>query len=197
MRIVVINSVTLDGVAQAPARPEEDRRGGFVHGGWGRAYADDVVAKAMGARMARPVSEGALLLGRFTYEDFYAVWPKRTDGNPYTERLNKSRKYVVSRTLKEPLPWENSILLRGDAAESVVQLKKDAPGTDLCVLGSLKLVQSLMRAGLVDEYVLLITPIVLGTGSRMFPDGGTFSKLQLVETTTSTKGVIIATYRPA
>jgi dihydrofolate reductase len=195
MRIVVINSVTLDGVAQAPARPDEDRRGGFPHGGWGQPYADEVSAKAMGARMARP---GALLLGRVTYEDFYAVWPNRKDDNPYTDRLNKTRKYVASRTLKEPLPWSNSVLLRGDAADAVARLKKEEPEQDLCVLGSLNLVQSLMRAGLVDEYVLLITPMVLGTGLRLFVDGGAFAKLQLVErTTTTTTGVIIATYRPA
>jgi dihydrofolate reductase len=196
MRIVVINSVTLDGVAQAPARADEDRRDGFQHGGWGQPYADAVAANAMAARMSRPVSEGALLLGRFTYEDFYAVWPNRTD-NPYTERLNKTRKYVVSRTLKEPLPWSNSVLLEGDAAESVARLKQEEPGKDLCVLGSIKLVQSLMRAGLVDEYVLLITPLVLGTGSRLFPAGGAFAKLHLVETTTTTTGVIIATYQSA
>jgi dihydrofolate reductase len=194
MRIVVINSVTLDGVAQAPARPDEDRRGGFQHGGWGEPYADAVAGKAMASRMARP---GALLLGRVTYEDFYAVWPKRTDDNPYTERLNKTRKFVVSQTLKEPLPWSNSVLLRGDPAETVARLKKEEPEMDLCVLGSMKLVQSLMRAGLVDEYVLMITPIVLGTGLRLFPDGGAFSKLQVLETTTTTTGVIIATYRPA
>jgi dihydrofolate reductase len=197
MRIVVVNSMTLDGVAQAPARADEDRRGGFDHGGWGIPYADTVVANAMAARMARPASEGGLLLGRLTYEDFYAVWPKRTDGNPYTERLNKTRKYVVSRTLEEPLPWSNSILLRGDAAETVGRLKKEEPGKDLCVLGSLKLVQSLMHAGLVDEYVLMITPLVLGTGSHLFPGGGAFAKLHLVDTTTTTKGVIIATYRSA
>jgi dihydrofolate reductase len=197
MRIVVVNSLTLDGVAQAPARPDEDRRGGFQHGGWAKPYADAVVANAMAARMARPASEGGLLLGRLTYEDFYAVWPKRTDGNPYTERLNQSRKYVVSRTLAEPPPWSNSVLLRGDAAETVARLKKEEPGKDLCVLGSLKLVQSLMRAGLVDEFVLMITPLVLGTGSRLFPDGGAFAKLHLVETTNTTAGVIIATYRAA
>jgi dihydrofolate reductase len=194
MRIVVINSVTLDGVAQAPARPDEDRRGGFQHGGWGEPYADTVAAKAMGARMARP---GALLLGRVTYEDFYAVWPKRKDGNPYTDRLNKTRKYVASRTLKEPLPWNNSVLLPGDAAEAVARLKNEEPAMDLCVLGSLNLVQSLVPAGLVDEYVLLITPVLLGSGLRLFPDGGAFAKLHLVETTITTTGVIIATYRPA
>jgi dihydrofolate reductase len=196
VRILVINHVTVDGIAQAPGEPDEDRRGGFRHGGWGKPYVDAVVANAMAARMARPVSEGGLLLGRFTYEGFYAVWPKRTD-NPYTEHLNKTRKYVASRTLKEPLPWSNSVLLHGDAAETVARLKKEEPGKDLCVLGSLKLVQSLMRAGLVDEYVMMIAPLVLGTGFRLFPEGGAFAKLHLVETTTTTTGVIIATYRSA
>jgi dihydrofolate reductase len=153
MRIVVINSLTLDGVAQAPGRPDEDRRGGFQHGGWGQAYADEVVGKAMGARMARPASEGGLLLGRVTYEDFFAVWPKRRDGNPYTERLNKAQRYVVSRTLKEPLPWQNSVLLAGDAAESVARLKKDEPDKDLCVLGSIR--------------VLLMTPACGSRASRV------------------------------
>ncbi len=194
MQVVVINSVTLDGVAQAPARPDEDRRGGFRHGGWGEPYADDVAAKAMAARMARP---GALLLGRVTYEDFYAVWPKRTDDNPYTERLNKTRKYVASRTLREPLPWSNSVLLGGDPAETVARLREGRAGDGPCVCSAaLNLVQSLLRAGLVEEYVLLITPLVLGSGLRLFPDGGAFAKMNLVETTTTTTGVIIATYRP-
>jgi dihydrofolate reductase len=195
MRITIVNSVTLDGVAQAPAAPDEDPRGGFRHGGWGRPYSDAIAAKAMAARMARP-GPGALLLGRFTYERFYKVWPARAaDGNPYSEPLNRTRKYVASRTLKGPLPWNNSVLLEGDATEAVARLKKEEPGTDLCVLGSLNLGHSLMRAELVDEYVLLITPLVLGTGFRLFPDAGAFAKLQLVETTTTTTGVIIATYR--
>jgi dihydrofolate reductase len=197
MRIVVVNHVTLDGVAQGPAEPDEDRRGGFEHGGWAIPGGDATMANTLAARMARGRSEGgALLLGRFTYEDFYAVWPKRTD-NPYTEHLHKTRKYVASRTLKEPLPWSNSVLLQGDAAEAVARLKKEEPARDLCVLGSLKLVQSLMRVGLVDECLLMIHPLVLGTGFRLFPDGGAFAKLQLVDATTTTKGVLIATYRPA
>lgn len=196
MRIVVINHMTLDGVAQAPAEPDEDRRGGFQHGGWSIPGGDAVMADILAARMARARTEDGLLLGRFTYEDLYAVWPKRTN-NPFTERLNKTRKYVASRTLKEPLPWSNSVLLQGDAVEALARLKKEEPGRDLCVLGSLKLVQSLMGVGLVDEYLLMIHPLVLGTGFRLFPDGGALAKLQLVEAITTTKGVIVATYRPA
>jgi dihydrofolate reductase len=138
---------------------------------------------------------GALLLGRRTYEDFYAVWPNRTD-NPFTAVLNNTQKYVASTTLSEPLPWSNSTLLKGDAAEAVASLKEE-PGQDFVVLGSGELVQSLMRRNLVDEYVLLIHPLVLGSGRRLFTDGGTFAALRLVGTKTTTTGVVIATYQPA
>jgi dihydrofolate reductase len=106
-KLVVFNSVTLDGVMQAPARPDEDRRGGFEHGGWATTYFDPVLASFAGEGMAR---EGGLLFGRRTYEDFYSVWPNRSD-NPFTEVLNKRQKYVASTTLAEPLPWQNSKLL--------------------------------------------------------------------------------------
>src|SRR5579863_4659449 len=108
-KITVVNSVTLDGVMQGPARPDEDTRGGFTKGGWGIPFQDAVSGKKMGGMMAK--GDGALLLGRRTYENFYSVWPKRKD-NPYTDHLNKTRKYVASRTLQEPLPWENSVLLK-------------------------------------------------------------------------------------
>ena len=113
---------------------------------------------------------GGLLVGRRTYEDFYAVWPKRTD-SPYSAWMDNITKYVASRTLKEPLPWKNSVLLKGDAAEAVARLRKE-PGKDLVMMGSGELVQSLMRRNLVDEYVLLIHPLVLGTGRRLFTEGG-------------------------
>jgi len=191
MRVVVFMSVTLDGVIQAPARPDEDIRGGFEHGGWAVPYADEVMGKAAGEGMARP---GSLLLGRRTYEDFFTVWPNRTD-NPYTEVLNKRTKYVASRTLQEPLPWKNSTLLKGDAAEAVARLKKQ-PSGDLMVLGSGELVQSLMRSNLIDEYILLIHPLVLGSGRRLFSDGGPPATLRLVDNKTTTTGVVIATYQP-
>ena len=190
-RVSVFNSVTLDGVMQAPGRPDEDRRGGFDRGGWAQPYFDPVMGEKAGEGMA---TTGGLLLGRRTYEDFASFWPHQTD-NPFTEVLNDSRKYVVSTTLREPLPWVNSTLLSGAAAEAVAALK-EGEGGDLVVLGSGELVQTLMRAGLVDEFVLLIHPLILGTGRRLFPDRGTSSALDLVETRTTTTGVIIATYRP-
>jgi dihydrofolate reductase len=188
-KIVVFTNLTLDGVAQAPARPDEDPRGGFQHGGWGAPYA------AMTAAGESTPSFGALLLGRRTYEDFYAVWPKRTD-SPFTAALNNIQKYVASTTLKEPLPWINSTLLKGDVPEAVAALKAQ-PGKDLVVMGSLQLVQTLRKHNLVDEYVLLIHPLVLGAGIRLFPDGAAFAALRLVDAKPTTTGVIVATYRPA
>lgn len=191
-KVVVTNNLTLDGVMQAPGRPDEDRRGGFAHGGWALPYSDEVMAKAMGEGMAQT---GALLLGRRTYEDFAGFWPKQTD-NPFTAVLDNTQKYVASTTLAEPLPWANSTLLEGDAADAVASLKEQ-PGKDIVVLGSGELVQSLMRRNLVDEYVLLIHPLVLGSGRRLFADGGSVSALRLVGSTTTTTGVVIATYQPA
>jgi dihydrofolate reductase len=191
-RVRVINHLTLDGVMQAPGRPDEDRRGGFEHGGWARPYGDEVMGRVMGEGMAR---RGALLLGRRTYEDFAAFWPKQRD-NPFTPVLNERRKYVASRTLQEPLPWVNSTLLEGDAADAVARLKQEQDH-DLAVLGSGELVQTLMRRNLVDEYLLTIHPLVLGSGRRLFTDGGAYASLRLVDANTPTPGVVIATYRPA
>ena len=190
--VVVFNSLSLDGVMQAPGRPDEDRRGGFEHGGWATPFADPVMGSVAAESMA---NTAALLLGRRTYEDFYAVWPNRKN-NPFTEVLNKTQKYVASTTLEEPLPWSNSTLLKGDATEAVTRLKQQ-PGKDFVVLGSGELVRSLMRRNLVDEYVLLIHPLVLGSGRRLFSDAGVFTPLRLVDTKTTTTGVVITTYRPA
>ena len=191
-RIVVVNNVTLDGVMQAPGRPDEDRRGGFEHGGWALPYGDEVMARAMGERMA---AGGVLLLGRRTYEDFYGYWPQQAD-NPFTEVLDERRKYVASTTLSEPLPWRNSTLLHGDAAEAVAALKEQGDEA-IGVLGSGELIRSLMRRNLIDEYVLLIHPLVLGTGRRLFGDGSPHTALRLVDSITTTTGVVIATYRTA
>ena len=188
-KVVVLTNLTLDGIMQGPARPDEDRRGGFEHGGWAAPYA------AMEATGNNFASAGALLFGRRTYENFYAVWPKQTN-SPYTEFLNTIPKYVASTTLKEPLPWSNSTLLKGDAAQAVSQLKQQ-PGKDLLIMGSGELIQSLMRANLIDDYVLLIHPLVLGSGRRLFPDGGAAATLRLVATSTTDKGVVIASYQPA
>ena len=189
-KLSVTVSLSLDGVMQAPGRPDEDVRGGFARGGWANPYNDEVLGRRMAEGMSK---ETELLFGRRTYQDFYGVWPNRTD-NPFTEVLDRTRKYVASRTLVGPLPWRNSTLLSGDAAESVTELKR-RPGPDLVVLGSGNLVQTLRRAGLVDEYFLLIHPLILGTGSRLFPDGSP-ADLHLVESLTTTTGVIIASYQP-
>ena len=192
-KVVVFENLTLDGVMQAPGRPDEDRRGGFEHGGWAIRYADPEMGKVAGESMA---STGALLFGRRTYEDFYAVWPNRIDDNPFTEVLNNTQKYVASRTLEEPLPWVNSSLLKGDATKAVARLKEQ-PGKDIVVLGSGELVKSLMRRNLVDVFVLQVHPLLLGAGRRLFTDDGSFAALRLVDTKTTTTGVMIATYQPA
>jgi dihydrofolate reductase len=189
-KVVAFTSLTLDGVMQAPGRPDEDRRGGFEHGGWAIPFADSVLGTVSGESM---MSTGALLFGRITYEDFYSVWPKRTDDNPFTAVLNNTQKYVASTTLKEPLPWLNSTLLKGDAAEAVARIKAQQR-KDVVVLGSGVLLQSLMRRNLVDKYVLLIHPLVLGSGRRLFTDGGHFAALRHVDARTTTTGVVIATY---
>jgi dihydrofolate reductase len=190
-RVVVFEHLTLDGVMQAPGRPDEDRRGGFEHGGWATLW-DPVIGSAAEESMAKTE---ALLMGRRTYEDFYAYWPNQTD-NPFTDVLNNTPKYVTSRTLQEPLSWANSTLLERDAAVSVTRLKEQ-PGKDLVVLGSGELVHTLARNNLVDEYVLLIHPLLLGSGRRLFDETGAPTTLQLVDAKTSPSGVLITTYRQA
>ncbi|WP_214109644.1 dihydrofolate reductase family protein [Acrocarpospora catenulata] len=193
-KLVVVESVTLDGVMQAPGGTDEDTRGDFPYGGWAHPYADRVMAETMGKGMGE---DGAMLFGRRTYEQFHGFWSKQTDGNPYTEVLNRKHKYVASRRLSEPLPWQNSSLLKGEATQAVAALKRDVEG-DLVVLGSGELVRSLATAGLVDVFTVSIHPLTLGTGTKLFAEGkpgyGTFELVGAVPTTT---GVIIATYRPA
>ncbi|HEY1456261.1 MAG TPA: dihydrofolate reductase family protein [Candidatus Dormibacteraeota bacterium] len=191
-RVVAFISLTLDGVMQAPGRPDEDRRGGFEHGGWGIPYADPEMGKFAAESMT---NTGALLLGRRTYEDFYSFWPKQTDNNPFTQVLNNAQKYVASTTLHDPLPWVNSTLLKGDAADALRRLKEE-PGKDIVILGSGELIKSLMRAHLVDEYLLAIHPLVLGSGRHLFADGGPCVTLNLLGSKTTTTGVVIATYQP-
>jgi dihydrofolate reductase len=187
-KVIVFTNLSLDGVMQAPGRPDEDRRDGFAHGGWATPYA------AMSHAGESMANIGALLLGRRTYEDFYSVWPQRT-GDPMAAMLDNLQKYVVSRTLVEPLPWVNSTLLKGEAVESVSVLKEQ-PGKDLVIMGSGELVHSLRKANLIDTYVLLIHPLILGAGRRLFPEGDPFDSLRLVRATTTEMGVVIATYQP-
>ncbi len=189
-KIIVNMSLTLDGVMQAPGRPDEDTRGGFTYGGWAMPYFDPA--------MFNPPGEGKLpdlLLGRRTYEDFYAVWPNRTD-NPFTAVLDNSQKYVASRTLDEPLPWQNSTLLKGEVADAIAKLK-EASDNHFVILGSGELVRSLIPHRLIDEYVLSIHPLVLGKGQRLFADDSPFVTFQLSHTKTTATGVVIATYQPA
>jgi dihydrofolate reductase len=188
-KVAVTEHLTLDGGMQAPGRPDEDTRGGFQHGGWAIPNNDEVMARVMGEGMAKG---GSLLFGRRTYEDFYGFWPHQKD-NPFTDVLNDAEKFVASRTLTDPLPWNNSTVLKGDAAETVKELKEQ-PGEDIGVMGSGELVQSLIRHRLVDEYLLMIHPLVLGSGRRLFPEG-VHSSLRLVDSVTTTTGVVIATYR--
>jgi dihydrofolate reductase len=187
-KVIAFLNLSLDGVMQAPARADEDSRNGFTHGGWAAPYA------AMSAAGEVMGNAGGLLLGRRTYEDFYNVWPKRKD-SPYSAYMDNVQKYVVSRTLKEPLPWQNSTLLSGDLVNALTELKKRQE-KDLVIMGSGELIQSLMPDNVVDELVLLIHPLVLGQGRRLFADGVPSTPLELVRTKTTDKGVIAATYRP-
>src|SRR5215218_7885912 len=188
-KVVVINHVTLDGVMQAPGRPEEDTRDGFTYGGWAAPNVDEILMQALGARMG----EGnRLLLGRRSYEDILGYW--NTQDSPFKYALNNADKYVASRTLREPLPWPNSTLLHGDVANGVAQLKQ-RPGKDLNVMGSGELIETLMRHDLIDEYLLMIHPLVLGTGLRLFAGGSAPAHLRLVDSVATTTGVLIATYQ--
>ena len=189
-RVVVINHVTLDGVMQSPGRPEEDTRDGFTHGGWASPNVDEVVMTALGTRLGEGMR---LLLGRRSYEGILGYW--NTQDSPFTPALNNADKYVASRTLSEPLPWPNSTLLRGDVSEAVAQLRQQ-PGSDMIVMGSGELIQTLIREQLIDQYLLMVHPLVLGSGRRLFADGTPPARLRLVDSVTSTTGVVIATYQP-
>ncbi|MEC3954096.1 dihydrofolate reductase family protein [Nocardia sp. CDC153] len=194
--ITAVVNLTLDGVMQAPGRADEDTRNGFTGGGWAHPYADPVQGRVMGEHMAAQAArESALLFGRRTYQDFHGYWPNQTD-NPFTEVLDKSEKLVASRTLTDPLPWQNSTLLSGDAVTALREVFAERPGLSLVVLGSGELLRSLMRAGMIDEYLLSIHPLTVGPGTRLF-EGVNVGALRLVQSVTTTTGVLIATYRPA
>ncbi len=194
-RIVVMNHVTLDGMMQGPGRPDEDTRGGFTQGGWGgrSATAGDAAGKAMGDRMAAGGGLAGWLFGRRTYEGLLAYW--NAQGGPFKDALNNSPKYVASTTLEEPLPWPNSTLLRGDIVDAVRALKAQS-GSVLAIMGSGVLIGSLMAANLIDEYLLMIHPLVLGAGRRLFPEG-VHVLLRLTDSVATATGVVIATYEPA
>jgi dihydrofolate reductase len=191
MRKLVVNTfLTLDGVMQAPGGPEEDPTSGFTLGGWSVNYWDDVMGKVMDERMGRPFD---LLLGRRTYEIFAAHWPFSDE--PVADTLNSARKYVASRTL-DKTEWNNSTLLGGEVAQEVAALKQQ-DGPEIQVHGSSELIQTLLRHDLVDEFRLMIFPLVVGGGKRLFGEGTVPAGFTVRDATTSTTGVLIATYERA
>jgi dihydrofolate reductase len=190
-RIVATEWITLDGVIQGPGHPDEDRSGGFAHGGWHLQFFDD----ASRAWVVRGYEEaGGFLFGRRTFESLAGYWPHASEEEQVIARpLNTKPKYVASTTLTEPLAWENSHLLRGDVAEAVAGLKR-ADGGDLHVVGSSALLGTLLEHDLVDRFRLMIDPLVVGGGKRLFHDDGAARPLRLIESDPTSTGAMLATY---
>jgi dihydrofolate reductase len=195
MRVVINEFMSLDGVVQAPGGPDEDTDGGFAHGGWSMPYFDP---EAMGPVIDQGMTTvGALLFGRRSWQGMAAAWPDRA-GDPYADQMNAAKKYVVSRTLSpDDLTWNNTTLLSADDAIGDIAKLRDRDGGDLLIWGSVSLARALLAAGLVDEMTLMIEPILLGGGKRIFPEDGTARPMQLDKSVTAATGVQICTYRPA
>jgi dihydrofolate reductase len=195
MQIILSDFITLDGVVQAPGGPDEDTDGGFAHGGWSGKYFDpEVMGPVLGELFDRT---DALLFGRRTWQGMAAAWPGRA-GDPFADRMNEITKYVASRTLsQDDLTWSGSELLPADDAIGAVRELRAREGKGLQVWGSASLAAQLVEHDLVDEYLLMIEPILLGGGKRIFPQDGQARPLELVSTTTAGSGVLICTYRPA
>ena len=195
MRIVVNEFMSLDGVVQAPGGAEEDTDGGFANGGWSAPYFDPQV---MGAAIGEGMNTAdALLFGRRTWQGMAAAWPERA-GDPYADQMNAIKKYVASRTLTpDDLTWNNTTLLSPDRAVADVAALREQEGRDMAMWGSASLVQALLAEGLVDELNLMIEPILLGGGKRIFPDDGMLRPLELVNSVTASTGVQVCTYRPS
>ncbi len=189
--IGVFQSITLDGVMQGPGRPDEDTRDGFAHGGWGSGYQDDVSMAFAAEGMSQP---GGLLFGRRTYEDVLGYWTTLDTPNPFADVLVRTTKYVVSHSSRTELAYPNSQLVAGDAVQTVGALRDRADVPPLTIMGSGELVRALHRAGLIDQYSLLIFPIVLGSGTRLFGDADR-TDLDLERTIPTTTGVVIAQYK--
>jgi dihydrofolate reductase len=188
-KVVVMNHITLDGVMQGPGRPDEDTRDGFTHGGWAIPRGDELIVAKMGERMGE---NRAFLLGRRSYEEMLSAWNRM--GGPFKDALNNAPKYVASHSPATRLEWPNSTLLHGDVPAAVGELTQTSSG-NLVIMGSGELISSLMAADLIDEYMLMIHPLVLGTGRRLFPEGVRAS-LRLTDSITTTKGVLIVVYQP-
>jgi dihydrofolate reductase len=181
-------------VVQAPGTPEEDTTGGFQHGGWHIRYFDEMAQKWVVENLTEA---GGFLLGRRTYEVFAGYWPNASkEEQPVAQPLNQKTKYVASTTLSEPLEWQNSSVLQGDVAGAVGALKQE-DGDDLHVIGSTQLVRTLIEHDLVDEFRLMIDPVLLGGGKRLFLDDGALRSLRLVDSQITTTGAILATYASA
>ena len=178
-KVVAVELVSLDGVMEAP---EE----------WAFSYSDDEMNEANASGMA---ASDALLLGRQTYEGLAAFWPNQPGGDPMVDYINSVPKFVVSTTLEEPLEWNNSTLIKGTVAEEIAELKQQA-GKDITIIGSAALVRSLLYDGLLDELKLLVHPVVMGSGQRLF-EGGDSKALELVDSRTFGTGVVYLTYRPS
>jgi dihydrofolate reductase len=194
VRIVISDFMSLDGVVQAPGGREEDTDGGFQHGSWSMPFFDP---EAMGATIGEAMENTeALLFGRRTWQTMAAAWPGRA-GDPFADHMNEIRKYVASRSFSEAdLTWTNTTLLPSDDAIGAVRKLREEPGKDIQVMGSPSLAAQLIENDLVDEYILMIEPIVLGGGKKLFPADGRARTLELVETKTASTGVLICTYRP-
>ena len=193
-KVIVQEWMTLDGVVQAPGAADEDPSGGFGHGGWSLPYFDEVAMKWAVENVA---TAGGYLLGRRTYEVFAAHWPTASEAEqPLAEPLNTKPKYVASTTLSEPLEWRNSTVLEGDVAGAVAALKQQEDGGDLLVIGSPQLVQTLVGQDLVDEFRVMVDPLVVGGGKRLFGDDGTLRRLRLLDSQVTTTGAILATWAP-
>ena len=194
MRVVINEFMSLDGVVQAPGGPEEDTDGGFDHGGWSIPYFDpEVMGPVIGGGMD---TAEALLFGRRTWQGMAAAWPDRA-GDPYADQMNAIKKYVASRTLThDDLTW-NTVLLSPANAIAEIAALRDRDGGDLVVWGSASLATALVAEGLVDELNLMIEPILLGGGKRIFPDDGTARPMRLVNCATTGTGVQVCTYHPA
>jgi dihydrofolate reductase len=190
-KLIVSEFLSVDGVMQAPGGSDEDVEGGFEHGGWQMAYFDDVFGETMAKAMAET---GGFVLGRKTYDLFAAYWPTAAkEVGEFADVMNDMPKYVASTTLRPPLAWQNSTLLEGDVKDAVGVLK-EGDGKDLQVIGSGQLARWLAAQGLVDEYRLMIHPLVLGSGKRLFAEGGARVPLRLIDSTVTTTGVLIVTY---
>jgi dihydrofolate reductase len=189
-KVIMINHLTLDGVVQAPGRSDEDLRGDFAYGGWAQPGNDEVMAKVM---MAQFPEGAALLFGRRTYEQLSGYWPTQPD-SPFSTMLENIPKFVVTRTLSTVLVWASSTTLITDPAAQISALKDE--GTSLVIFGSAELTQALTDAGLVDRYVVMIHPVLVGSGLRLFPDSGPYRRLALVDSTITTTGVLIGIYEP-